>query len=108
MSERETTETHQTDAADEVKHADSEAIDQAAYWRANLRIMASLLLIWFGVSFGCGILFVDVLNEIQFFGWRLGFWFSQQGAIYVFVLLIFAYVALMNRLDRRFGLIKED
>ncbi|MEK9818288.1 MAG: DUF4212 domain-containing protein [Pseudomonadales bacterium] len=108
MSERETTETHQTDAADEVKRADSEAIDQAAYWRANLRIMASLLLIWFGVSFGCGILFVDVLNEIQFFGWRLGFWFSQQGAIYVFVLLIFAYVALMNRLDRRFGLIKED
>jgi putative solute:sodium symporter small subunit len=108
MSERETSETHQTDAADEVKRADSEAIDQAAYWRANLRIMASLLLIWFGVSFGCGILFVDVLNEIQFFGWRLGFWFSQQGAIYVFVLLIFAYVALMNRLDRRFGLIKED
>ena len=108
MSERETSETHQTDAADEVKRADSEAIDQAAYWRANLRIMASLLLIWFGVSFGCGILFVDVLNEIQFFGWRLGFWFSQQGAIYVFVLLIFAYVALMNRLDRRFGLMKED
>jgi putative solute:sodium symporter small subunit len=108
MNERETSETHQTDAADEVKRADSEAIDQAAYWRANLRIMASLLLIWFGVSFGCGILFVDVLNEIQFFGWRLGFWFSQQGAIYVFVLLIFAYVALMNRLDRRFGLIKED
>jgi putative solute:sodium symporter small subunit len=108
MNERETSETHQTDAADEVERADSEAIDQAAYWRANLRIMASLLLIWFGVSFGCGILFVDVLNEIQFFGWRLGFWFSQQGAIYVFVLLIFAYVALMNRLDRRFGLIKED
>ena len=108
MNERETTETHQTDASHEVKRSDSEAIDQAAYWRANLRIMASLLLIWFGVSFGCGILFVDVLNEIQFFGWRLGFWFSQQGAIYVFVLLIFAYVALMNRLDRRFGLIKED
>ena len=108
MSEIETTETHQTDAADEVKRADSEAIDQAAYWRANLRIMASLLLIWFGVSFGCGILFVDQLNEIQFFGWRLGFWFSQQGAIYVFVLLIFAYVMLMNRLDRRFGLMKED
>lgn len=108
MNERETIETHQTDAAHEIKRADSEAIDQAAYWRANLRIMASLLLIWFGVSFGCGILFVDALNEIQFFGWRLGFWFSQQGAIYVFVLLIFAYVALMNRLDRRFGLIKED
>jgi putative solute:sodium symporter small subunit len=49
-----------------------------------------------------------VLNEIQFFGWRLGFWFSQQGAIYVFVLLIFAYVMFMNRLDRRFGLMKED
>ncbi|MEL0217766.1 MAG: DUF4212 domain-containing protein, partial [Gammaproteobacteria bacterium] len=58
--------------------------------------------------FGCGILFVDALNEIQFFGWQLGFWFSQQGAIYVFVILIFVYVALMNRLDRRFGLLKED
>jgi len=108
MNEREITETHRSDEVGEVKPADSEAVDQAAYWRANLRIMASLLLIWFGVSFGCGILFVDQLNEIQFFGWRLGFWFSQQGAIYVFVLLIFAYVMLMNRLDRRFGLMKED
>ena len=81
---------------------------RSAYWRANLKIMTGLLVIWFSVSFGCGILFVDALNEIQFFGWQLGFWFSQQGAIYVFVILIFVYVALMNRLDRRFGLLKGD
>lgn len=84
------------------------AANQAAYWRANVRIMAVLLVLWFGVSFGCGILFVDALNEIQFFGWGLGFWFSQQGAIYAFVVLIFVYVALMNRLDKQFGLMKED
>ena len=86
----------------------SREANRSAYWRANLKIMMGLLVIWFSVSFGCGILFVDALNEIQFFGWQLGFWFSQQGAIYVFVILIFVYVALMNRLDRRFGLLKED
>ena len=86
----------------------SSEANRSAYWRANLKIMMGLLVIWFSVSFGCGILFVDALNEIQFFGWQLGFWFSQQGAIYVFVILIFVYVVLMNRLDRRFGLLKED
>ena len=63
--------------------------DKTAYWKENLSILAKLLVVWFVVSFGCGILLVDVLNEIQFFGFKLGFWFAQQGAIYVFVVLIF-------------------
>ena len=70
------------------------------YWRKNLQYVAILLTIWFLVSFGCGILFVDVLDTIRFGGFKLGFWFAQQGSIYVFVLLIFVYVWLMNRLDR--------
>ncbi len=74
-----------------------------AYWRANLRYLVALLAIWFAVSYGCGILFVDQLDRIRIGGFKLGFWFAQQGSIYVFVALIFIYVLLMNRLDRRFG-----
>lgn len=74
-----------------------------AYWRANLRLMAILLGIWFAVSFGAGILFRDVLDQVSIGGAPLGFWFAQQGAIYVFVILIFVYAALMDRLERRFG-----
>ena len=74
-----------------------------AYWRANLRLMAWLLAIWFAVSYGCGILFVDQLDQFRFGGFKLGFWFAQQGSIYVFVVLIFVYVRGMNRIDRRFG-----
>jgi putative solute:sodium symporter small subunit len=81
--------------------------DKKAYWRANLSLMAKLLLVWFVVSFGFGILLVDVLNEIQFFGFKLGFWFAQQGAIYVFVVLIFVYMHKMNSLDKRFGVDEE-
>lgn len=77
--------------------------DKVAYWRANISLVLKLLSIWFIVSFGCGILLVDVLNEIRFFGFKLGFWFAQQGAIYVFVALIFVYVAKMNAIDKRFG-----
>lgn len=77
-----------------------------AYWRANLRYLAILLSIWFAVSFGCGILFVDALDQIRLGGFKLGFWFAQQGAIYVFVLLIVVYVRLMNRLDRT--LLRDD
>ena len=73
------------------------------YWRMNLRYLAILLTIWFAVSFGCGILFVDELNRLRIGGAKLGFWFAQQGSIYVFVVLIFVYVYLMNRLDRKFG-----
>lgn len=78
-----------------------------AYWRANLRYLAILLSIWFIVSYGCGILFVDWLNNFRIGGAKLGFWFAQQGAIYVFVVLIAVYVFLMNRLDRRFGFREE-
>ena len=71
------------------------------YWKTNLKYLVILLLVWFAVSFGCGILFVDKLDSIRFGGFKLGFWFAQQGSIYVFVLLIFVYVFLMNRLDKK-------
>ena len=73
-----------------------------AYWSENLRIIITYLIIWFAASYGCGILFVDQLNEIQFFGFPLGFWFGQQGAIFVFVALIWAYVFSMNKLDEKY------
>ncbi len=75
------------------------------YWRHNVRYVAILLSIWFAVSFGAGILFVEHLNTIRIpgTGFPLGFWFAQQGSIYAFVVLIFVYVRLMNRLDRRYG-----
>ncbi|KMV29599.1 DUF4212 domain-containing protein [Photobacterium swingsii] len=78
-----------------------------AYWRENLATMGSLLAIWFLVSYGAGILFVDALNNFQIGGFKLGFWFSQQGAIYTFVALIFVYVMRMNALDRKFN-VQED
>lgn len=82
--------------------------DRNAYWRANLKLMGGLMVIWFLVSFGAGILFVDVLNTIQIGGFKLGFWFAQQGAIYVFIALIFAYVYGMHRLDLKYGLDDKD
>lgn len=74
-----------------------------AYWRANVGIVAALLGVWAVVSFGLSVVFVDALNEIRLGGFRLGFWMAQQGSMYVFVALIFAYVWLMNRLDRAYG-----
>ena len=74
-----------------------------AYWRANLRVMGILLSVWFGVSYGLGILLVEPLNRIHIGGFPLGFWFAQQGAIYVFVVLIFIYARWMDRIDARFG-----
>lgn len=79
-----------------------------AYWHANLRLMAVLLSVWFAVSFGAGILLRDVLDQVSIGGAPLGFWFAQQGAIYVFVILIFVYAALMDRLERRFRDAGED
>jgi putative solute:sodium symporter small subunit len=73
-----------------------------AYWKKNLRYLAILLSIWFLVSFGAGILFKETLDHIQLFGFPLGFWFAQQGAIVVFVLLIFVYVRWMNKLDKEY------
>ena len=72
------------------------------YWKINLKYLVVLLSIWFMVSFGFGILLADQLNQIRFGGFKLGFWFAQQGAIYVFVILIFVYIYLMNRLDDKF------
>lgn len=77
------------------------------YWRINLRYLLVLLIIWFAVSYGCGILFAETLNTIQIGGFPLGFWFAQQGSIYVFVALIFVYVALMNKLDKAFDVNEE-
>jgi len=71
------------------------------YWRMNLRYVGLLLGVWFLVSFGASVLFVDSLDHIRLFGFKLGFWFAQQGAIYVFVVIIFLYVLLMNRLDQK-------
>jgi len=73
------------------------------YWKKNLRILAVLLSIWFISSFGVGILFVERLNVIKIGGFKLGFWFAQQGSIYIFVMLIFVYVYYMNKLDKEYG-----
>jgi len=72
------------------------------YWRANLKILIILLSIWFLVSFGFGIIFSDSLDQYQIGGFKLGFWFAQQGSIYLFVVLIFIYVHLMNKLDKKY------
>jgi putative solute:sodium symporter small subunit len=74
-----------------------------AYWKENIRYVIILLAIWFVVSYGAGIIFKDALNGIRIGGFKLGFWFAQQGAIYVFVILIFVYVRLMNKLDKKYG-----
>lgn len=79
-----------------------------AYWKRNLRYLALLLGIWFLVSYGFGIFFHPSLNSIQFGGFKLGFWFAQNGAIYGFVGIIFAYVFLMNRLDEEFDVHEGD
>ena len=77
------------------------------YWQRNVRILLTLLGLWFAVSYLFGILLVDELNQFRLGGFKLGFWFAQQGSIYVFVIIIFIYVWLMNRLDREFD-VHED
>ena len=72
------------------------------YWKTNLKYLSILLSIWFTVSFGFGILLVDELNSIRMGGFKLGFWFAQQGSIFVFVILIFVYIKLMNKLDNQY------
>ena len=72
------------------------------YWKKNLKYLVILLSIWFTVSFGFGILLIDELNQIKIGGFKLGFWFAQQGSIYVFVTLIFVYIGLMNKLDKKY------
>ena len=78
-----------------------------AYWKAVLTLIAQVLAVWFFVSFGCGILFADALNNISLGGYPLGFWFAQQGSMYVFVILIFVYGKLMNNLDIKFDVHEE-
>lgn len=77
------------------------------YWKANIRLVSILLVIWFTVSYLCGILLVDVLNAIPLGGYKLGFWFAQQGSIYTFLVLTFVYAFRMNALDRKFD-VHED
>ena len=77
--------------------------DVNRYWKANLSLLGKLLAVWFIASFLFGILLVDVLNQVPFFGFKLGFWFAQQGSIYTFVALIFVYARQMKKLDRQFG-----
>lgn len=74
-----------------------------AYWKENIKYLFVLLTIWFLVSYGAGILFKESLNQLRMGGFKLGFWFAQQGSIYVFVVLIFVYVRLMNKLDKKYG-----
>jgi len=80
---------------------------QSAYWRANIRLITGCLLVWFIVSFGCGILLVDFFNQFQLGGYKLGFWFAQQGSMYVFVVLIFFYANRIGKIDRKFN-VHED
>ena len=74
-----------------------------AYWKENIRYLFILLAVWFLVSFVAGIILKDVLNDFRLGGFKLGFWFAQQGSMYIFVILIFIYVRLMNKLDKKYG-----
>ncbi|WP_417461503.1 DUF4212 domain-containing protein [Kordiimonas sp.] len=79
------------------------AEERKGYWRANLSLLGKLLAVWFIVSFGAGILLEDWLNQFTVMGFKLGFWFAQQGSIFTFVVLIFIYASRMKKLDRAFG-----
>ncbi len=75
-----------------------------AYWKENVSLILKLLVVWFAVSYGCGIIFIDELNAITFGGFKLGFWFAQQGAIYVFMVLIFVYAKRMEALEEKYDI----
>nr|CRH04852.1 Conserved membrane protein of unknown function. Putative solute:sodium symporter, small subunit [Candidatus Magnetococcus massalia] len=85
----------------------TDKVDSGGYWAANVKLLLTLLSVWFVVSYGFGILLVEPLNSIMLGGYPLGFWFAQQGSIYTFVILIFIYVFKMNKLDREFGVSEE-
>ena len=76
--------------------------NKAAYWKENVSLITKLLIVWFLVSYGAGILFINQLNKIEISGVKLGFWFAQQGSIYVFVILIFVYAYKMNKIDEKY------
>ena len=88
-------------ASDSVGRA--EASKSSSYWRSNLRVIGALLCVWFAVPFGLGIVFVEPLNQFHLGGFPLGFWFAQQGSIYVFIVLVLGYALWMRRLDREHG-----
>lgn len=101
----------ETERASEGRGEESPPVDDSwrkEYWRRNVRLMVILLSIWFTVSFVCGILLVDQLNEVVINGFPLGFWFAQQGSIYTFVLLILVYALRMDRLDDEYGVSERD
>ncbi len=81
--------------------------DKSLYWKKNISLILSLLVVWFVVSFGAGVLFVDQLDNFSLFGYPLGFWFAEQGSIYTFIVLIVVYTMRMNQLDRQFGVREE-
>ena len=81
---------------------------EKVYWKKNIRIVLSLLAVWFFVSFGMGILLVDILDNFRLFGFKLGFWMAQQGSIFCFVILIFVYVNRMNKLDHQYDMDEDQ
>jgi len=83
-------------------------MDRNRYWVENIRLVLVLLTIWFVVSFGCGVLWIDYLDQYRLFGYKLGFWFAQQGSIYTFIALIFIYVWRMNKLDEKYDVHELD
>ncbi|MDE0806070.1 MAG: DUF4212 domain-containing protein [Longimicrobiales bacterium] len=101
---------HQTRPTMTQHSIDKITIQRAQYWRKNIQYLLALLLVWFIGSYLTGIVFVDVLNQFRIpgTGFPLGFWFAQQGSIYIFVILIFVYVFLMNNLDKEFGVLEVD
>lgn len=84
-------------------YSENEPMTKEQYWKKNISCVLILLSVWFIVSYGCGILFVETLNQIKIGGAGFGFWMAQQGSIYVFVVLIFIYVRLMNRLEGEYA-----
>ena len=104
---------HHDDQGNPIEHTthDTEIMSETRlndYWRANLKLLGWLLAVWFVASFGLGILFADALDSFTIFGFPMGFWFAQQGGIYVFVVLIFVYVSRMSQIDKAFGVSDED
>ena len=96
------------DGATEGAGPDTDTVEtvsnEGAYWRENLRLLVSLMTVWFACSFGAGILFRDFLDQFQIGGYPLGFWFAQQGSIYIFIALIVIYVVRMRQIERKYDL----
>ena len=84
-----------------------ESEKNTSYWKANLKIISWLMIVWFLCSFVFGIIFSDTLDQFRIGGFKLGFWFAQQGSIYIFILLVFVYVYLMNKLDKNYAETEE-